>query len=155
MKKHDSEPKIVKKSQLWRLIPMAGRNRFSTTFSDTIYLTPERYDDWKSGKPKKSTLALIEHEKVHVDQFRRDPAFKRRYLTSRQWRLLYEAEAYAKQAFVRVQLDKRKRGRHYFVNRYAKVLASNTYLLFKRVDEVYAAIDREYDRLTKRNRVFS
>ena len=90
---------------------------------------------------------LIEHEKVHVDQFRRDPAFKRRYLTSRQWRLLYEAEAYAKQAFVRVQLDKRKRGRHYFVSRYAKVLASKTYLLFMDYNKIHKAIDREYERL--------
>ena len=137
---------IKKKSRLWKILP-GGRNKFSATLGETIYLTPARYDDWKSGKPKKSTIALIEHEKVHIDQYRRDKAFKRRYLTSRKWRLQYEAEAYAKQAFIRVKLDKRKRGRHDFVNRYAKVLASNTYLLFKSVDEVYAAIDREYEKL--------
>ncbi len=141
-----SEYIIKKKSRLWKVLP-GGRNKFSATLGETIYLTPKRYDDWKSGKPKKSTLALIEHEKVHVDQFRRDPAFKRHYLTSRQWRLLYEAEAYAKQAFVRVQLDKRKRGRHYFVSRYAKVLASKTYLLFMDYNKIYKAIDREYERL--------
>ena len=139
---------IKKKSRLWKILP-GGRNKFSATLGDTIYLTPARYDDWKSGKPKKSTIALIEHEKVHIDQYRRDKAFKRRYLTSRKWRLQYEAEAYAKQACIRVKLDKRKRGRHYFVNRYAKVLASNTYLLFKSVDEVYAAIDREYDNFMR------
>ena len=100
-----------------------------------------------SATPKKSTIALVEHEKVHVDQFRRDPAFKRRYLTSRQWRLLYEAEAYAKQAFVRVKLDKKKRRRHFFVSRYAKVLASKTYLLFMDYNKIYKAIDREYERL--------
>ena len=143
-----SEYIIKKKSRLWKVLP-GGRNRFSATLGETIYLSPKRYDDWTSGKPKQSTVALIEHEKVHVDQYQRDKAFKRRYLTSRRWRLQYEAEAYAKQAFVRVQLDKRKRGRHYFVNRYAKVLASNTYLLFKGVNEVYAAIDREYDKLER------
>ena len=141
-----SEYIIKKKSRLWKVLP-GGRNRFSATLGDTIYLTPKRYDDWKSGKPKKSTLALIEHEKVHVDQYRRDPAFKRRYLTSRKWRLQYEAEAYAKQAFVRVKLDKKKRGRHFFVSRYAKVLASKTYLLFMDYNKIYKAIDREYERL--------
>ena len=141
-----SNYKIVKKSQLWKLIPLAGRNRFSTTLGDKIYLTPKRYDDWKSGSPKKSTIALIAHEQVHVDQFRRDPAFKQRYVTSRKWRLQYEAEGYAKQAYVRVQLGSR-RNRHDYVSRHAKVLASKTYLLFLPYDEVYAAIDREYGKL--------
>lgn len=141
-----SEYIIKKKSRLWKVLP-GGRNRFSATLGEVIYLTPARYDDWMSATPKKSTIALVEHEKVHVDQFRRDPAFKRRYLTSRKWRLLYEAEAYAKQAFVRVQLDKRKRGRHFFVSRYAKVLASKTYLLFMDYNKIYKAIDREYERL--------
>ena len=31
--------------------------------------------------------------------------------------------------------------------RYAKVLASNTYLLFMSYDRVYEAIDREYEKL--------
>ncbi len=137
---------IKKKARLWKILP-GGRNKFSATLGETIYLSPDRYDDWASGKPKKSTIALVEHEKVHVDQFRRDSAFKRRYLTSRKWRLLYEAEGYAKQAFIRVKLDKRNRGRHFFVNRYAKVLSSKTYLLFMPFNEVYAAIDREYQRL--------
>ncbi len=141
-----SEYTILKKSQLWKLIPLAGRNRFSTTFGNKIYLTPKRYDDWKSGRPKKSTIALIAHEQVHVDQFRRDPAFKQRYVTSRKWRLQYEAEGYAKQAYVRVQLGS-SRNRHDYVSRHAKVLASKTYLLFLSYDEVYAAIDREYGKL--------
>ena len=150
MKKHDSEPKIVKKSQLWSLIPLAGRNRFSTTFSDTIYLTPKRYDDWKSGNPRPSTVALIAHKKVHVDQYFRDSAFKCRYMTSRQWRLRYEAEAYAKQAYIRAKLDKRQeRGRRYYVTKYANVLASKTYMLFKPFDELYHAIDKEYQKLVK------
>ena len=138
--------KIFKKSQLWKLIPLAGRNRFSTTLSDKIYLTPERYDDWKSESPKKSTIALVAHEQVHVDQYRRDPAFKRRYLTSRKWRLQYEAEAYAKQAFMRVKLGS-SRVRHDYVSRYAKILASRTYMLFLSFDEVYEAIDKAYSRL--------
>ena len=77
---------VKKKSRLWKVLP-GGRNKFSATLGDTIYLTPERYDDWKSGNPKGSTIALVEHEKVHVSQFRGDPKFKRRYLTSRKWRL--------------------------------------------------------------------
>ena len=141
-----SEYVIRKKSRLWKILP-GGRNKFSATLGDTIYLTPERYDDWQGGSPKGSTIALVEHEKVHVQQYWRDPGFKRKYLTSRKWRLRYEAEAYAKQAFIRVRLDKRKRGRAFFVDRYARVLASNTYLLFKGFDEVYDAIDREYGKL--------
>ena len=66
-----SEYKILKKSRLWKVLP-GGRNRFSATLGETIYLAPARYDDWVSGNPKKSTIALVEHEKVHVDQFRRD-----------------------------------------------------------------------------------
>ena len=139
---------VKKKSRLWKVLP-GGRNKFSATLGDTIYLTPERYDDWKSGNPKGSTIALVEHEKVHVSQFRGDPAFKRRYLTSRKWRLRYEAEAYAKQAFIRVKLDKRGRDGDYFVDRYAKLLSSNTYLLFMSYDRVYEAIDREYEKLAR------
>ena len=51
------------------------------------------------------------------------------------------------QAWVRATMDRKKRGRHYFVGRYAKVLASSTYLLFMSFDEVYDAIDREYGKL--------
>ena len=123
-----------------------GRNRFSATLGDTIYLAPARYDDWVSGNPKKSTIALVEHEKVHVDQFRRDSAFKRRYLTSRKWRLQYEAEAYAKQVQVRVQLGTKRDADHY-IGRYAKLLSSKTYMLFMSYDRVLEAIDREYEKL--------
>ena len=142
-----SEYIIKKKSRLWKVLP-GGRNKFSASLGETIYLTPKRYDDWKSGKPKKSTLALIEHEKVHVDQYRRDPGFKRKYLTSRKARLRYEAEAYAKQAFVRVQLGSR-RDRDYYVDRYAKLLSSKTYLLFMSYESVYEAIDEEYEKLER------
>ena len=39
--------------------------------------------------------ALIEHERVHVKQFRQHRfTFWLRYLFSRKWRLRYEAEAY-------------------------------------------------------------
>jgi len=93
--------KIKKKSRLWKIIPLAGRNRFSTTFGDTIYLTPSRYDDYQSGQPKNSTVALIHHEIVHVEQYKRDKHFKKNYLTDTRYRLQAEAEAYAKQAYIR------------------------------------------------------
>lgn len=110
-----------------------------------------RYDDWVSARPKKSTIALVEHEKVHIDQFRRDSAFKRRYLTSRKWRLQYEAYAYAKQVFVRVQLGT-KRDADYYIGRYAKLLSSKTYVLFMSYDKVFEAIDREYEKLNVKPR---
>ena len=140
--------RIKRKSWLWHFVPLSGRNRFSATLGETIYLSPKRYDDYQSLQPKVSTVALVEHEKCHVLQFRRDRLFMLKYLFSRKARLRYEAEAYAKQACIRVKLDKRKRGRHDFVNRYAKVLASNTYLLFTSFNEVYDAINREYGKLT-------
>lgn len=142
-----SEYKIKKKSRLWKVLP-GGRNKFSAALGETIYLSPARYDDWVSGTPKKSTIALVEHEKTHVDQFRRDPAFKRRYLTRRKWRLQYEAEAYAKQVQVRLQLGTRRTAR-YWIDKYAKILSSKTYLLFMSFDEVAIAISREYNKLRK------
>ena len=143
----DTRYVVKKKSRLWKVLP-GGRNKFSATLGDTIYLTPERYDDWKSGNPKGSTIALVEHEKVHVDQFRGDPKFKRRYLTSRKWRLLFEAEAYGKQVFVRIQLGT-KRDADYYIGKYAKLLSSKTYLLFMSYDKVFEAIDREYEKLAR------
>ena len=143
-----SDYTIKKKSRLWKVLP-GGRNRFSATLGKTIYLSPKRYDDWASGKPKKSTIALIEHEKVHVDQFRRDPGFKRKYLTRRKWRLQYEAEAYARQVQVRVRLGSCRNAK-YYIDRYAKILSSKTYLLFMDYDAVRAAIYREYQKLSRR-----
>ena len=140
-----SEYIIKKKSRLWKILP-GGRNKFSATLGDTIYLSPDRYDDYHSKKPKKSTIALVEHEKVHVDQYRRDPGFKRKYVTSRKARLRFEAEAYAKQVFTRVQLGSR-RDADYYVGRYAKLLSSRTYLLFMSYEAVYEAIDTEYEKL--------
>ena len=137
---------IKRKGWIWNLVPLTGRNRFSCTFGNTIYLTPSRYDDYKSGNPKGSTIALIEHEKVHVDQHRRDPNFKKNYITSRAWRLEYEAEAYGRQARTRVRLDKRGRDRPFFVDRYTKLLSSTTYLLFMSYETVYQAIDIAYDK---------
>lgn len=136
---------IKKKSRLWKVLP-GGRNKFSATLGEAIYLSPQRYDDWKSSKPKKSTIALVEHEKVHVDQYHRDPKFKRRYVTDRKWRLQYEAEAYAKQVHVRMKLGT-KRDADYYIAKHAKTLSSKTYLLFMSYDKVFEAIDREYEKL--------
>ena len=140
-----SEYIIKKKSRLWKILP-GGRNRFSATLGGTIYLSPGRYDDYHSSTPKKSTIALVEHEKVHVDQYRRDSGFKRKYLTSRTARLRYEAEAYAKQTFTRIQLGT-KRDADYYIGKYAKLLSSKTYMLFMSYDKVFEAIDKEYEKL--------
>ena len=67
-------------------------------------------------------------------------------MTSRKWQLLYEAEAYAKQVFTRVQLGS-SRDADYYVDRYAKLLSSKTYLLFMSYESVYEAIDEEYEKL--------
>ena len=137
--------KIKEKSRWWSLVPLSGRNRFSATLGDTIYLTPKRYADWTSDQPRISTIALVEHEKTHVDQWRRDKHFKRNYVTSRSKRLQYEAEAYAKQAYIRVKLDGKDRNER--VARYAKILSSITYLLFMPFERIARAIDDEYQKL--------
>ena len=136
---------IKRKGPLWKFAPLTGRNRFSMTFGSTIWLTPRRYDDYQKIVPKDSTLALIEHEKVHVEQWRQGPNFKTMYLTSRTHRLNYEAEAYSRQIYERFRLGT-SRTLHYYLNRYAKILSSRTYLLFFPYSKVYRAIHREYDK---------
>lgn len=139
--------KIKRKSRWWKFVPFTGRDRFSLTFGETIYLTPKKYDDWKSGNPKSSTIALIAHETVHVSQWRREAHFKQEYIKSRRARLIYEAEAYARQAYIRVKLDKHGRDRDFFVTRYTKILRSKTYLLLMSFETIYQAIDRKYKEL--------
>lgn len=137
--------KIKQKSRWWSLVPLSGRNRFSATMGNTIYLTPSRWKDWTGGSPKNSTLALLAHETTHVDQFNSERNFKRNYVTSRKHRLRYEAEAYAKQIFVRMQLGS-TRHPAYYIDRYAKLLSSKSYLLFMSYDTAYRAILSEYNR---------
>lgn len=48
---------------------------------------------------KYASPSLIAHEQVHVEQQKRDGwRFYWRYLSSRWWRMMYEAEAYAESA---------------------------------------------------------
>ena len=140
--------RVRQKTLIWHLIPLAGRNRFCTTIGSTIYLSPKRFNDYKQLQPKVSTTALVEHEKVHVAQYEREGLmFCLKYLFSRKWRLRYEAEAYAKQIFVRLQLGSR-RSNHYYIDRYAALIKSN-YLLGKSHQEIYEAIEREHEKWTK------
>ena len=130
--------KIKRKSWLWHLVPLSGRNRFSATIGETIYLSPKRYDDSKRLQPKASTIALIEHEKVHVLQFRRDRLFPFKYLFSRKWRLKYEAEAYARHIEVLVKRGNRDREKE--IDKKARLLASRSYMLFMNYETVREAI---------------
>ncbi|MBI1928332.1 hypothetical protein HYR99_29320 [Candidatus Poribacteria bacterium] len=75
------------KSWLWNLVPLAGRNQFSSTIGNTIYLTPKRWEDYASGNPSPHTTALIEHEATHVRQSNREGQFRFsiQYLFSRKY----------------------------------------------------------------------
>ena len=70
-----TDAKIKRKSWLWNLVPLTGRNRFSSTIGTTIYLTPKRYDDYHADSPSVRTRALVAHEKVHVRQSQEDKLF--------------------------------------------------------------------------------
>ena len=54
------------------------------TIGFIIFVRPENLND----------LGLIEHEKVHVKQFKRNPLMPLLYLVSCKYRLAYEVEAY-------------------------------------------------------------
>ena len=144
-----SQHKIAKKARIWKIIPLAGRNRFSTTFSDKIYLTPKRWADWNQINPKNSTIALVAHEAMHIAQYRRDKHFKKNYLTDTHYRLQCEAEAYATQAYIREVLGT-SRGVEYYLKKYAHTLTDN-YKLGMPFQRVYREITDQYNRIKKEN----
>jgi hypothetical protein len=139
-----AEIKIKRKSWLWNLVPLAGRNRFSNAIGTTIYLTPKRYDDYKSGSPKTSTIALIEHEKVHVRQSQEDKGFRRKYIFSRNARLNYELEAYAVQ--LKILAQHRPSRKEKYIQQKAKTLSSN-YLLFMDYDDIHRKMKAEVEKV--------
>lgn len=144
-----SQHKIAKKARIWKLIPLAGRNRFSTTFSDKIYLTPQKWEDWRQLDPKNSTIALVAHEVIHIEQFLSDKHFKKNYLTDTHYRLQVEAEAYATQAYIREVLGT-SRGVEYYLNKYASILTNN-YKLGMPFQRVYREITEHYNRIKRTN----
>ena len=135
-------PRIVEKSFWWNFVPLSGRRRFSASIGDTIYLTPKRWRDYKSGSPSRTTRALVAHEMRHYTQRQRVGArlWTRRYLFSRHWRMKYEAEAYAHQILLlggnRVSWAQKK----------AKTLA-RWYLLFMSETVVLCWITHYVDKL--------
>ena len=141
---------VKEKGRKWNLVPLSGRNRFSATLGNTIYLTPKRYADYTSDNPKSSTIALVEHEKRHVLQHAQEKNFKRKYLTNRHSRLRYEAEGYAMQVYVRELLGT-SRSVDYYLNKYAKTMSSITYLLLASYETCRKAIQDEYENLKRRN----
>lgn len=136
--------KVKRKGFMWNFVPLSGRNRFSVTIGSTIYLTPKRYDNYQSKNPSNSTIALVEHEKVHVAQKQNDKWFGFKYLLSRKARFIYEVKACAIQADKRIQLlpcgEKTIDNCTKFCERYAKTLSSWNYLLFMGFDKCFKAI---------------
>jgi hypothetical protein len=130
-----AETKIKRKSWLWHLVPLSGRNRFSSTIGATIYLTPKRYDDYHSDSPSVNTLALVAHEQVHVRQYLEDSRFQWKYVFSRQARLNYEIEAYAEQ--IKFLLQRHPNRKEEYIEEKARRLSSMTYLLFMGYETVY------------------
>lgn len=64
------------------------QSKFSAqTFGPFIFIRPA----------KKNDVGLLEHEKVHVKQFWKNPLFGLAYLFSKKMRAKYEADAYRKQ----------------------------------------------------------
>jgi hypothetical protein len=59
----------------------------ATTYGPFIFIRPSKRDD----------VGLLEHEKVHVKQFWRNPLFGIAYFFSKQARFKYEVEAYREQ----------------------------------------------------------
>lgn len=67
----------------WFVLP----NIAATTYGPFIFIRPS----------KRGNVGILEHEKVHVKQFWRNPFFGIAYLLSKRARLKYEVEAYKKQ----------------------------------------------------------
>ncbi len=139
--------RIQKKSWLWNLVPLAGRNRFSTTLFSTIYLAPKAYKDYRSKTPSASVLALVEHEKIHVRQYREEGIrCCLKYLLSPKARFSYEVDAFAAQIFFLSQARPQKR-EAYLVSK-AKLLSSLfPYLLFIPYGTAIVALREELKRL--------
>lgn len=122
--------KIVCKKWYWSFVPLAGRKRFSSTLGRTIYLTPKRYNNYYSASPSIYTLALVAHEKVHVQQYDADPlGFPFYYILSRTRRMNYEVEAYVAQIH-QITSGYPDLNRQTLIGKKADNLASWRYLLF-------------------------
>jgi len=93
----DTKWKIRRKRWLWNLMPFAGRNKFTTTWGETTYLTPKNYQVWLWGVQHEWLDDLLRHEYTHVQAWRRDPHYNRSYLLSRTYRRIVEVSAYAEQ----------------------------------------------------------
>ena len=89
--------KIREKRWLWNLMPFAGRNKFTTTWGETTYLTPRNYSIWDAGRCPSWLKDLLRHEYVHVLFWRRDRRYNVRYVFSRTYRRHVECNAYAEQ----------------------------------------------------------
>lgn len=142
-----SEAKIKRKSSLWNFVPLAGRNRFSTTLGSTIYLTPKRYDNYYSGSPSVRTTGLVIHEKVHVRQYQEDWLFQLKYIFSRSARLNYEIEAYAEQ--IKFSIEHYPNRKAKYIKQKAKTLSSCPYLLCMSYESVHKRLDAKVDELVK------
>ena len=120
----DREWKIRRKRWLWNLMPFAGRNKFTSTWGETTYLTPKNWRIWKEGPlPPRWLDDLLRHEYMHVKQWRNNRrSFNVRYLFSRKWRRHCEVAAYAEQCRLSPMERRQERAR-----KYAKWLCSWRY----------------------------
>ncbi|MCZ6678452.1 MAG: hypothetical protein O7E52_14535 [Candidatus Poribacteria bacterium] len=142
-----SDVKIKRKSWLWNLVPLTGRNRFSSTIGSTIYLTPKRYDDYHSDSPSVRTQGLVIHETVHVRQYQAEKLlFGLKYALSRKARLNYEIEAYAAQIKFSIQHHPDRKEK--YIRQKAKVLSSTRYLLFMDYESVHQKLTAKVDEIT-------
>jgi hypothetical protein len=89
---------VKEKRNIWKYVPLAGKNRFATTTGYVTYLPPRLWKQWNTTPRTQNVLDLVRHESVHVEQWEAEGAeYVRKYYKYRAWRLRYEVAAYAEQ----------------------------------------------------------
>lgn len=114
---------------------LSGNN--AITIGTIIFIKPELAD----------RQDIIEHEKVHIAQFKRQPfTFWLRYLLSSKWRLRYECEAFATQIRYLISHDF-KVNLSDLVNQFSNDI-SNFYRLPYSHDDIRTELSKAYRRLS-------
>jgi hypothetical protein len=82
---------VKEKRNIWKYVPLAGKNRFATTTGYVTYLPPRLWKQWNTTPRTQNVLDLVRHESVHVEQWEAEGAeYVRKYYKYRAWRLRYE-----------------------------------------------------------------
>jgi len=100
------------------------------------------YKKWAEQAHSASVAALIEHEKIHIEQQRKEPfKFYFKYIFSRKWRLEYELQAFVVQIQYLIKDSKKSVWRDVRIKElaenFSELLSSPMYLLFYSKNKIH------------------